>query len=1031
MITFVLAASVMLGALAVPGEPPIHAVVAMPDGTHSALEISTALPGVSEAKRLWIWTDAEAPIRIEPAPASFDPKTLRERLRSEASRSLRIVVRGWRRKQDLGDLRIHVAPVEMWGSVPESLLPSWRVSTEGRATGPVRGAVRLRAVGKTLATSWVTVRASDSSVELNLEQAEPLDLKLVTGSAAPVRRGFVTLLVKPQSASSPSVQAQYTGDARGAVSIAPVPLHQILILAINGEGVAPTTVSGTVEQLRGDVRLEPSARVSGRFLDERNRPLANVMVEAEAWIAPSFPALTKHAARSDEKGVWVVDGLPRSNAVVRATAAGRAAFVEKVSLREIDADLGDIVLAPGATLVLDVQNGADQPVEDAEVTSDSGFRGRTASDGTVTLTGLDANEPAEITISANGFADEKVRFIPPFAERESVQMQRSFLVKGRLLAADDAPVERALIVVRQGDVSRQEIVSGGSFELPVDAGSDFELSFESPSSLVATRRELAGRAGETRDLGTIRLASGAVVRGRVVDSVGAPVRGAQVWALRHDPGGAVVAWVKGRVIRATSGEDGAFELAGVAAGPVALRIEATGYARAFRRVTAGEEALDLGSIELVPGSTVTIRLQGQEPANASIDLSGESLDVDTLTAPLVDGFARIRNVPPGEHLARVMRGDATVCERRFRVESGEDGSVECPPPGIVRGRVLVGGSPAPGGSLVWSRPGPQSSGLIQTTRSSLGASAQRTYGVGGSIVTTELTPSGTFETDRLLAGAWQVAWASEEGTTPPQSVQIPEGREVQVDVVIEGGSIRGRVVDDSGAAVPGARIREVGGGLFSMTGPDGAFAIAGVVPGAHRLQASHGIRSSRAIEVRVESGTSTPEVTLEIGEGEANAVAVLVAGEDGRPRPGAFVFLEATGGISILTADANGVARGSFPAGLPAMAGVVAFAGGSWAFAQLPPAGVEGGSREATIRIGPTGTLSIVSRTFRGEVAVGSSRAGDLSWMLARLGGVVAVAPDAPLVIGGLPSGAYEVRAGGTLVPVSISAGRTTSVQLP
>ncbi|HEU5248354.1 MAG TPA: TonB-dependent receptor [Thermoanaerobaculia bacterium] len=85
------------------------------------------------------------------------------------------------------------------------------------------------------------------------------------------------------------------------------------------------------------------------------------------------------------------------------------------------------------------------------------------------------------------------------------------------------------------------------------------------------------------------------------------------------------------------------------------------------------------------------------------------------------------------------------------------------------------------------------------------------------------------------------------------------------------GDIRGRVLDESGAAVAGVTVtavsRESGLVRSDLTFPDGAFAIRLLPPGLYRLTASReGFRTAALDDVRVALGSSTPiELRLEIG----------------------------------------------------------------------------------------------------------------------------------------------------------------------
>jgi hypothetical protein len=540
-------------------------------------------------------------------------------------------------------------------------------------------------------------------------------------------------------------------------------------------------------------------------------------------------------------------------------------------------------------------------------------------------------------------------------------LERAFSIAGNLVDDSGSPVSDAMAIVTMGAATRRAAVdSDGSFSLDVDVGKDFDLTFESPSTATVTRNENAGRSGEVRNLGSIRLPSGMSVHGRLVDSTEAPVAGARVWVVRSSPGGTVVAWVGGRVVQATSDADGKFDLRGLSAGPALLRIDAPDYARAYRNVVAEPLPVDLGSITMVRGSTVTVKARKDDATVARLDLRGEWLDADMLTAPVVEGEARVRNVPPGQYKVTVSNARAITCERRVDVKEGADASVACPPPMKVRGRVLLSGAPAYAGMLTWTQPS-ETDALVNTRLSPFGAMQQQQYGVSGGIVVIALRQDGTFETDELRPGQWQVAWRSVDSiSTPDRAVTVPDVAEAQVVVEFSGGVIRGRVLDEHSQPVAMARIREIQGPLSAMSAQDGSFTLTAVASGLHRLQAALGAKASKIVEVTVETDKQTPEVTFELDDAQRNVLTIRVLGIDGEPKANAFVFAEGVGGIiKTLTADANGTASVAFAEGLPNGARLVAFADNAWAFGELRRSMVK-----ATHRTPPSGSCAMARSGF-------------------------------------------------------------------
>ncbi|MDP9360087.1 MAG: carboxypeptidase-like regulatory domain-containing protein [Acidobacteriota bacterium] len=1025
--------SALLLPLAAAGDD-LRLVVGKEDGSHAAAQLPLTDAQLDHAKSVWAWTAQLPPRKVDLRQIAQQREAIVAELRRLPARPLEVRLRGWSRPEELASLRVIAAPAEMWASVPEPLLPAFPISKEGRVTINIRDPARIRVVGEGFGTTWEQVTRTTRSIEIQLRRpaadANPT-FRLSDGS--PAARLFAMVMTRRKSDPRWMIQAQFTSDDKGSMRIPSLPDSEVIALFIRTDRSAPQVISGTAAELSRVIPLPASARIRGKFVDEKNRPLTGVNVKAEGWVSPDAPASSRADAVSDEAGQWVVQGLPRVDVIVRASAAQRSTFRKRVSLQQGDVDLGTVPLVKSTPVLLTVSDAAKRPLANVTVESDSGFKGRTDREGTVTLTGLAVTEENSVTVTASGFVKQTIHLAPPLPKKQQVVLEGAFSLRGTVVTDSGEPVSDGTAVVTVGPGYRNEIVnSDGTFAFEVQSDEDFGLTFESPTAASVTRKEPKGRAGETRDLGTIRLPSGRSVHGRITDSASAPVNGARIWALRPAPGGAVTAWAAGRIVQASSDAEGLFDVRGLTPGPALLRIDAPDFARAYRDVLVDENAMDLGVIELARGQTVAVKAGRADAAVARLDLRGNSLDADMLTAPVVVGEAHLRHVPAGRYKVTVLSGNAVVCDRNVDVND-TDVSVECAAPMTVSGRVLLGGAPASGGTLTWVQPS-QTDGLIQTTSSPLGAIQQRVYGLGGGIVSVLVQSDGTFETNQLRPGDWQVGWRSADSVgTPDRLFTIPDAAEAQIVVEFSGSVIRGRVLDQSNDPVPGARVREIQGPLYSMAAPDGSFAMTAVPPGIHRLQASLAGRASAVADVRVEAGKQAPDVVLQIGDAAQKVLSVRVVGIDGEPKPNAFVFVELTGGIiKTVTADANGVATTSVAEGLPELTRLVAFAGGSWAFGEFRHEADDPGPYQADVRFTSTGALRIRSATVSGTpVLLAPQVPGDLAWMLARIGTFVSVAPQSPLVVNGLPAGTYEVRVGSEQMVGSVTAGSTATIDLP
>lgn len=701
----------------------VHIVVARMDATHAAGSLPVSNKELAEVKSFWAWTDKLPPKRFDDAAMLDEKIVLRELARSKP-RPLLIQVRGWSTVEELASLRVVVAPVEMWGTVPEPLLPSFALSREGRVTVPSRDAVRVRVLGKDTGTMWEQLRASSTSVELLLRPSSDAAIRFRGPDGSGATKGFATAMSSAKGDSALKLQAQFATDERGLLRIPSLPAD-VITLVITAEGSAPQAISGTPAELTRTIGLTPAGTVKGRFVDEEGEPLEGVSVEADGWISPSVRALSGGKDLSDEKGQWSVTGLARTEVALRASRKGRASFRTHVSLVEGEVDLGVLTLLPSVELTIDVLDGTRRPVPNAAVATDHGFHGKTNERGRVVITGAAPDAAVSVTVTAAGFVKSTTLLNPPLPKTERVILEPAFTVRGRVVDAMGLPVPDAIVLVTIGTTyEREHLRDDGSFAIDVEAGREFDLAFESPSAGTTSRKEAQGRAGESRDLGSVVLSAGLSLSGRVVDAAGVPVAGARVWTLRPAAGGSVVAWTSGRIAETTSDAEGAFTLRGLPPGPAVLRIDAPDYARAYRNVVIEESVANLGAIELVRGVTVVVKGTADDSAIARVDLRGEWLEMDMLTAPLVGGVARVRNVPPGSYLTTVFARRAVVCERRVDVGPEREATVECSPKKVA-GRVLLGGILSRGGTLTWTRARTGTAGLIETSHSPLGVRQQR------------------------------------------------------------------------------------------------------------------------------------------------------------------------------------------------------------------------------------------------------------------------------------------------------------------
>jgi len=174
--------------------------------------------------------------------------------------------------------------------------------------------------------------------------------------------------------------------------------------------------------------------------------------------------------------------------------------------------------------------------------------------------------------------------------------------------------------------------------------------------------------GESKELGTIRLAAGGGLSGKVVDGAGAPVEGIGV-SVRNQRGESVFLFNM-----ASTGSNGRYELQGVELGTYRVRFEGKGYAPVEQEVTVTGQGAVADAV-MVRGGTLVARVEderGQPVADARVvlfDAAGRRLERTLSIVNLFDadatrtgagGTATVPDLAPGSYRATVEKDKAVA-----------------------------------------------------------------------------------------------------------------------------------------------------------------------------------------------------------------------------------------------------------------------------------------------------------------------------------------------------------------------------------
>ncbi len=296
----------------------------------------------------------------------------------------------------------------------------------------------------------------------------------------------------------------------------------------------------------------------------------------------------------------------------------------------------------------------------------------------------------------------------------------------------------------------------------------------------------------------ILLQKGTSVFGRVVDEAGLPVPGAEV-NLRAEEGAS---------LKATSGQDGRFEIRHIGPGTCNLAAQAKGYSYAVRpniEIPAGEAAFDLGTVTLPASAVIAGRvtdargaaIEGAEISVLPSDMEDfdaeQAMDPDLVwgVPTEADGSFRLEGLQRGDRydLSVERPGFVTATVPGVLAPAREPIRIEMKAARSLAGRVVgSNGEPVAGASL--SRVEElRFGGSMSASSSSLGKTAA----------------NGRFRVTGLPAGFIDIA-VSAEGyeTRRLQGLQIPEDRDLEgLEIALQQGAVlEVQVLDARGEPVP-------------------------------------------------------------------------------------------------------------------------------------------------------------------------------------------------------------------------------------
>jgi large repetitive protein len=406
-------------------------------------------------------------------------------------------------------------------------------------------------------------------------------------------------------------------------------------------------------------------------------------------------------------------------------------------------------------------------------------------------------------------------------------------------------------------------------------------------------------------------------------------------------------------------------------GPTRETVTRAGGGFAFGGLGAGRYAVRAVTDKLASPTTRAIE-SGDSPGGAPVLLEmapGRGLAgrvIDDAGSALADAAVRIEadtGAPGDDPLPTLVQSDragnftALVSTGGYRVTASRPGYllrraplVDARGPGepvkvvleLVRGARVFGKVVDPrGGAAAGARVRCVASAIedltVQTGPLPLAAeAAAMPSGAGRALGSTRATAAdreGRFTVDDLIPGRYriEVAQAGAEPLHSDEFVLAPgDRRDVGKLALQPGFPVTGRVVDENGGPIDGARVVVAAGGasaasagLFAVTDGAGQFALA-LPAGSFRLSASASGRSTAQAAVDVAAGSPPPPLEFKLARAEARLEG-LIRDDGGRPLSRARLAVWPAGTLDSASA----------PSGAPVASGVTDV-GGHFTIAQLP-----------------------------------------------------------------------------------------------
>lgn len=474
---------------------------------------------------------------------------------------------------------------------------------------------------------------AELKAEIKLEAGFSIAGTVVDPDGKPVAKARVMAQSGELIATAdPRYDGVVTG-ADGTFELRNVAAGRVHLVAHHDEYVAG---SAEIDNLGNDVKgvtieLKPGGVIAGKVVSESGAPVpwASIVARPKGGLNNRQLAGQTRGGRSDKDGAFELKGLPRSQLNLVASTDEASSELVAVDLSGRERAEVEVVLSITGSIAGKVVDGEGEPVAEVQVVLMPDW-----------TSGLDQERFALRNVqtrTTGGGGDfrfgglEKGKFIlrpgrdtsnPAFwqsggtpARTGDTDVELKLLadggVKGKVISARGEPITSFSVVV--GYPPGHPVVDpDGAFELDGLAAGEFDLKITGADFAEKTVADVVIEPGEVRDVGTIKVALGRTLSGRVVDASGSPVAGATVAVGKQLLGSSSSITMARQGIsdemmglrRATSASDGSYRVRGLGQDELVAAAEHPESGRSRPFTLPAEQAAITHEFRLVPTGAV-------------------------------------------------------------------------------------------------------------------------------------------------------------------------------------------------------------------------------------------------------------------------------------------------------------------------------------------------------------------------------------------------------------------------------------------